>query len=326
MRGANLIFAVISIILFGCGVLIMLWNPFNMRTLDGIPIAIITIGTASGFIYAAYKFEANKKQISGHDTGSEAEEQVAPDDGKITHSTIDDNQTNTTVGPNVVIHADNFIANAHLNSTVIDLQSTEINSQVIKSTSINDTKNTITNNETTNNSTQNNTYNNIINKETPEESPTRQSEDTATMSEEKTECLNSTTSHNMKQDYFASKSEIEKDFIKKYVKYEFRNRPVIEAFTRYFDLYRGNNDKDTFVLQAFYCIRLTAHWLTEEPSRADYIKIWGNAHLGGKSAYSEAKKALDKMDLSKIKAIGNKIEGCMNDVEREMGLAKDEFE
>lgn len=324
MRGANLVFAVISIILLGCGVLVMIWEPFSMRMPDALPMAIITIGTAGGFIYAAYNFEANKEQMPGNDSGNIEDEHVASDDESTSNSAAANSQANTTAGPNVVIHADSFIANAHLNSTVIGLQSTDINSHVVKSTSINETKNTITNNDTTNYSTQNNTYNNIASNDASEGS--RAPEDTATASNERTESPEGGTLHSAKQDYFASKSETEKDFIKKYVRYEFRNRPVLEALTRYFDQYRGNNDKDTFVLQAFYSIRLTAHWLTEEPSRADYIKIWGDAHLGGKSAYSEAKKSLDKMDLSKTRTVGKKIEGCMNDVEREMGLAKDEFE
>ena len=60
MRGANLIFFIVALILAEFAMVLALWNPFKLEQLEIVPILVITIGTAVGFLYAAYKFKMEK--------------------------------------------------------------------------------------------------------------------------------------------------------------------------------------------------------------------------------------------------------------------------
>lgn len=323
MRGANLIFATVSVLTFGGGTFLCIWSPSNLEQADVMSIFILTTGTASGFIYAAYKFDANKenKICIGSKPMSKGEINIPEMKGEKA-STTKNNHIDSAGNQNVFIHADNFIANAHVSSTIVDVKSTEINCNQEQSSTQNNI-NITTSNNNSKNETVNNTYNNSYNETGERTNSDNVCDNTSNDEAHTTQSAHTEPSSTDKKDYFNSKTEEEKDFIRKYIKYEFRNRPVIEAFTRYFEMYRGSNDKDTFILQAFYCARLSLHLLTEEPSRSDFTRIWGDQYLGGKSAYSEAKKSLEKIELSKIKTIEKKIEGCLIDVEREMGFERD---
>ena len=325
MREANLVFATIAVLLFGTGVLLMTWNPFGLKEFDTIILAVLAIGVAAGFVYAAYKFDAGNK----NDT--EKQQTTLPrkinDDTYANNSFGNKTNSQNPVSTNVVINTENFIANAQVNSTTIDVHTTETHNSVsLSSTSTENS--TVVNNNTTNETINNTTVNHINNSAAASDSINEEdTSDNAYNTENQDKPVSNKedarNAEDSQTDYMSSKNDVEKEFIKKYVKLEYRNRPVIEAFTRYFETYRSSRDKDTFILQAFYSARISTHWLREEPSRADFVKIWGVEYLGGKSAFSEAKKILLSTDDHKVFIIGKKLKECLKDTERMMGIERE---